>query len=182
LSVSVAHVALDQAVADQDAITLERWIGEFDVVNDEEPDPKKHFRLFTVLQGELRITCSPDAVFMLNHDGRQKIFYLELERGGTGSADLVEHKAPGYRQLAEQQLHKRHFPETTADHFRVLLLAPTPQRCDTFRRAFQEADQAELRTALWRFASITEITPETFLHADIFRTCDDQPPRSLLRL
>ena len=101
---------------------------------------------------------------------------------GTGAQQLIKRKAPGYRQLAEQQLFNKHFTETTADGFQVLLLAPTPKRRDTIRRAFREADPVEYRSDLWRFASITEITPETFLDGDVFCECDDQPPRSLVRV
>lgn len=182
LAMAEVHIMLDQAIAGQDEVTVARWINEFDVINDNELDSRKHFRLFAIVQDKPRVTCSPDAAFMLNRDGQQLVFYVELERGGTGAAQLVARKAGGYRQLAEQQLFEKHFPETTVDDFHVLLLAPTPKRRDTIRRAFREADPVEYRTDLWRFVSITEITPETFLHADIFYTCDDQPPRSLVRL
>jgi hypothetical protein len=182
LALAETHIALDQAVASQAAVTVARWINEFDVINDEEPDAKKHFRLFTVVQDKPRVTCSPDAAFMLSHDDRQMIFYVELERGGTGAKQLVRRKAPGYRRLAEQQLNKRHFPETSADGFRVILLAPTPDRRDTFRRTFREAVPIEYRTDLWRFASISELTPETFLDGDVFYECDDQPPSPLVQM
>jgi hypothetical protein len=160
---------------------LEKWIGEYDVVNDEESDSKNHYRLFTVVQKDPRIICSPDAALMLNRDGRQTVHYLELERGGTGAKQLVDRKAVGYRQLAEQEMFKKHFPETSADGFHVLLLIPKSKLRDTIRRAFREADQAEYRSDLWRFASLDEIGPETFLDGDVFYTCDDQPPSPLVR-
>lgn len=98
------------------------------------------------------------------------------------SFEKVCRMTPGYRLLAERQLHKKHFPGTEADDFRVLLLAPTPKRRDTVRRAFRESGADEQGIDLWRFASLTEVSPETFLGGDIFYACGTQPPRSIVRL
>ncbi len=42
-------------------VAVARWVNEYDLINDNELDSRKHFRLFTVVQDKPRVTCSPDA-------------------------------------------------------------------------------------------------------------------------
>ena len=101
------HIMFDAAIAAQTDVTVEAWFNEGDVINADDPDPAKHYRLHTKLSDKPRVSCSPDAAFLLNHEGRRAAFYLELERGdgngGTGSRQLVERKGPGYAEVAERQ-------------------------------------------------------------------------------
>ena len=79
----------------------------------------------------------------------------------------------------QRRLYLRHFPAVGDDAVAVLLIAPNPQRRDTIRRAFEKKDAA-YRPDLWRFAAMSELSTETFLHGDIFYSCNDQPPCPLM--
>ncbi len=177
------HIMLDVAIAGQTDVTVEAWFNEGDVVNADDPDPAKHYRLHTKLSDKPRVSCSPDAAFLLNHAGRRAAFYLELERGdgnrGTGSRQLAERKGPGYAGVAERKIYQNHFRAAGIDGFRVLLIAPTGQRRDAIRRAFQQKDAAVFRTDLWRFAAHTDITADTLLTKEIWYPCVSGPAERL---
>lgn len=178
LAVADFHILLDTAIDAQREIVLERWINEADVVN-AQSDPSEHYRLRTNFDG--KITCLPDAAFLLNYAGRRTAYYLELERGsgdsGTGSRQLAERKCPGYVELARRQVYQQHFPG--ADEFRVLLVVPHAARRDAVRRAFEKKDAAEFRTDLWRFIARSDITPDTLLHNEIYYRCGSEQPEQL---
>ena len=156
------HIMFDAAIAGQTDVTLEAWFNEGDVINADDPDPAKHYRLHTKLSDKPRVSCSPDAAFLLNRGGQRAAYYLELERGngngGTGSRQLAERKCPGYAEVAKQKIYLNHFPAAGIDGFHVLLVAPHGQRRDAIRRAFQQKDAAVFRTDLWRFAAHTDIS------------------------
>ena len=108
---------------------------------------------------------------------------MELERGegsrGTGARQLADRKPPGYAELALRRLYLKHFPAAD-DEFRVLLVLPNSQRRESVRRAFQEKNPVASRTDLWRFAALTDLTVETFLHGEVFYRCENQAPGLLL--
>jgi len=184
LAVSEAHMTLEAAIVAQDTVTLEAWYNEAEVINTHEPDPGKHFSLFTEFRSCPRLVCSPDAAFMLGYEGHRSVFYVELDRGtgdrGTGARQLAAQKSPGYAELARRQLHRKHFPAVTDAGFTVLLIARHPQRRDSLRWAFRRKHPGAHRTDLWRFASQTDLNTETFFHGDIFYHCDEQPPAPLV--
>jgi hypothetical protein len=186
LAVAEVHLALEAAIAAQTGVLLEAWYNEADVVNADEPDHFRHYRLRTQIEGQPAIICMPDAGFLLNRGGWRTAIYLELERGdgdrGTGARQLADRKCPGYAELARRQLHLKHFPTAKTDRFCVLLIAPHHQRRDAIRRAFRQKDPTTFRTDLWRFAAMAELTAETFLRARIFYPCEDLAAEPLVRL
>ena len=179
LAIADFHILFDAAIIGQTDVTLEAWHNEADVVNGSEPDTDQHFRLRTKFDN--KITCLPDAGFLLNHGGQRTAFYLELERGdgdsGTGSRQLVERKGPGYVELARQRIHLKHFPG--ADEFRVLLVVPHAARRDAVRHAFEKKDAAKYRTDLWRFLALTDITADTLLNNEICYRCGSESAERL---
>jgi hypothetical protein len=183
MAVADLHMLFDAAIAAQTGIVLEAWHNEYDVVNASEPDPTYHCRLRTKFPGEPEIICSPDAAFMMSHDGRRFAYYLELERGdghgGTGPRQLAERKCPGYAEVARLKLYLKHFPAAQIDEFRVLVIVPDILRRDAVRQAFQKKDPVAFRTDLWRFAAQTDITPDTLLHNEIYYRCGPEPPERL---
>ena len=161
LAVSATNMCLHDAIARQSAVTLERWIGEDQIVNVDEQDRKKHFKLRIDFSEPKRTRCDPDAAFLLGYKSHLVVLYLEQDRGdainGTPPRALLARKTPGYRILLERKLHRtRHFPETTLDQFRVLSLSPTPARRDQLRRAFRGKTDA----VNWRFGSMTNTTAQ----------------------
>ena len=80
------HIMFDAAIAAQTDVVLEAWHNEGDVINADDPDPAKHYRLHTKLSYKPKGSCSPDAAFLLNRGGRRAAYYLELERGTAAAA------------------------------------------------------------------------------------------------
>jgi hypothetical protein len=180
LALADFHILFDTAIDAQSEIVLERWINEADVVN-AQSDPSEHYRLRTNFDG--KITCLPDAAFLLNYAGRRTACYVELERGsgdsGTGCRQLAERKCPGYAELARQKIYLNHFLAAEIVEFRVLLIVPHALRRDAIRRAFEKKDAAEFRTDLWRFIARSDITPDTLLHSEICFRCGSETPERL---
>lgn len=171
VEVAQTHITLDQAVAKTPGIRVDEWISEWSIACPDEKEPEKKYRLYTRLGPKL--ICAPDAAFLLEKDDFKKVFYVEQDRDTTQSAARVAaQKCHGYAGLFERRLHiSRHFRDTNVEKFSVLFVTPSPNRRDALRSAFQSKPAAWL----YKFASQTELTPETFLTAAIWHSCDNGP-------
>jgi hypothetical protein len=171
VEVAQTHITLDKAVALAPGVVVNDWISEWSIANPNEKDPEKLYRLYTKLGQKL--VCAPDAAFLLERDRNRKAFYVEQDRDTTKSADRVAaQKCHGYAGLFEKRLHiGRHFPTTNVERFTVLFIAPTPRRRDALCLAFR----TKPAPWLYKFASQTELSPETFLTAAIWHRCEGEP-------
>ena len=171
VEVAQTHVLLDQAVARFPGVTVDDWMSEWTIVNPEEKEPEKRFRLFTRLGQKL--VCAPDAAFLLEKDGFRKAFYIEQDRDTTKSADRVAaQKCHGYAGLFEKRAHiGRHFPTTNVEKFAVLFVTPSANRRDALKKAFA----SKPAPWLYKFTSQTELTAETFLTSPIWHPCEGDP-------
>lgn len=162
IAVNETRLVIEQAVARQTRVTLDRWINEWETVNKTAEEPQR-FCLHTQLSTEPALSCSPDAGFLLSLRGHRKVFYLEQDLGTSSPKQIAARKTKGYAALAEQQLHRRHFPETTLDTFGVLCITTNEYRCK------QTAKQIEKRprSDLWLFINQQDLKPEAFLHEAI---------------
>jgi len=163
LAISDTHIALNAAVSLQQEVSLDGWINEWDVVNKDESDPQRRFRLYKLLHENPRLICAPDAAFLLSTRGFSKVFYLEQDRGTTGARQVASRKIKGYAEMQAHGLHRDHFPQTNVNSFTVLCVAPNARRRDALRSAFSRMIGAEL----WKFAAAPEVSPERFLHEAI---------------
>lgn len=177
LAVAQTHILLDKAVETQQRVELDAFFHEFEVINPDEPDRKQHRRLFSVLREDPRIVCAPDAAFQLSYRDYRSVFYLEQDRSTSGHRQVAAFKHKGYAELQAQQGHRRHFPSTTRDRFSVLMLCPSAKRRDALRRAFVGKDRSDL----WLFASLEDLSVDTFLSEPVFYRLDDDAPRPLVR-
>jgi hypothetical protein len=171
LAVSDVHIAIDQAIRRLADITLDGWLNEWDVANKDETEPQKRYRLYTLIQQKPKLVSAPDAAFMLTMGRHSKVFYLEIDRNTSGVHQVAASKTPGYAAMAEQQLHRRHFPATTLPTFAVIMVAPTEKRREGLRRAIADKPGSPL----WRFVVARELEPEAFLHDPIFYPCVGEP-------
>ena len=176
LAVSDTHITIDAAIADQADVEIVEWLSEWDVANKDETVPERRYRIYTLIRENPRLICAPDAAFLLAVRGAAKVFYLEQDRNTSGVKQIAASKTPGYAALAERQLHRRHFPQTTLETFGVLMVAPTAPRRDALRKALREKPGSHL----WRFVAAPDLTPETFLHGPNFYPCEGDPV-SLIR-
>ena len=171
LAVSDTHITLDAAIKAQTAVALDDWLNEWDVCNKDESAPEKRFRLYTLIRETPRLVCAPDAAFLLTVNGHSKVFYLEQDRATSGVRQIAASKTQGYAIMAQTQMQRRHYPSATVNSFSVLMVAPTERRRDALRKAIHGKPGSEL----WRFASVPDLTSESFLHSPIFYPCVGDP-------
>lgn len=176
LAVSDTHIALDKAIGGKPDVQLDGWLSEWDVANKDEQEPEKRFRLYTLIQQNPKLVCVPDAAFLLSVRGHKKIHYLEQDRNTSGVKQIAASKTAGYAAMAERQLHRRHFPETTLDAFTVLMVAPTPARRDALRAAIHGKPGAPL----WRFVAADDL-PKLPFEPVLYATEKEAPATSLVR-
>jgi hypothetical protein len=74
IAVAKTHALLRQAI-EHSPVELVSWFHEEEVVNVDERNHKKHFKLFTELMKQPRLVCIPDAAFLLESDGHRVVCY-----------------------------------------------------------------------------------------------------------
>lgn len=176
LAVADTHIALNAAIASQNRVVLDGFINEWDVVNKQETEPHKRFRLLTLLTTSPKLVCAPDAAFMLTVPVKSaqsivkfsKVHYLEEDRATSGVKQVAARKCKGYAALADRDLHASHFPETNVRSFAVLCVTPNARRREALKKAFL----GKAGAPLWRFAAGDELSPETFLHEPIWHPAE----------
>jgi hypothetical protein len=171
LAVTETHIAFDEAATGHEEVKIDGWLNEWDVVNKDETAPEKRYRVYTLLRENPRLVCAPDSAFLLSLRGHSKVFYLEQDRATSGVQQIASSKTQGYAVMAERELHRKHFPEATVDTFTVLMIAPTARRRDALRKAIENKPGA----ALWRFASIEDLKPETLFTSPVFYPSKGEP-------
>lgn len=178
LLVTEIYITIDAAITAQSRATLQASFNEHEVVNVDEADPKKHYRLFIEISHEHpRIACSPDLGILLGVENHRAAFYMEVETGKNGPRWSATRKHRGYFEHARRGLHRRHFPTATLDTPHVLSIWPTPNQRDAFLRQLRGKDGA----TLWRAASSTELTADTFLFGKIWYRTDGDEPGALVK-
>lgn len=168
LAVSTTHITVDKAINRQSEIQLDGWINEWDTIEPSDSQLDRRYQLLTMLQETPRLSCAPDAAFLLARAGHKKVYYLEEDRNTSGVERVAASKTKGYAELEKRQWHRRHFPETTLPSFTVLMVAPNARRRDHLRKAIHGKPGWEL----WRFVAVSEMTAESFLHDPILYRCD----------
>jgi len=163
IAVSSTHIMLRRACP-LAGVELGEWIGERALAKPDEKEPSKKYRLHTTL-GE-KLVCVPDAGFLLQKGDFAKVYYLEQDRDSTKNAEKVAaQKCNGYAALAEKEIHlSKHFPNATWKNFNVLCIAPTPRRRDALRKAIIGKPGG----GMWKFASLTDLKPETILSGNVW--------------
>ncbi len=169
IAVAETHIAFDRA-AEAANVSIDPWLNEWDVVNKDETQPERRFRLYTLLSETPRLICAPDAGFLLHVQGFRKVFFLEQDRATSGARQVADGKSRGYAALAERQLHRRMFPQTNIDSFTVLCITPDRKRRDILRLALNNRPGANL----WRFAAEDDLQGDLF-HTPIFYPCLGDP-------
>ncbi|QDU10902.1 replication-relaxation family protein [Gimesia aquarii] len=153
---------IEQAIASQSEVGLERWINEWETVN-KSAHEKEQFYLQTKLSENPPLSCSPDAGFVMSLRGHKKVFYLEQDLGTSSPKQIAARKTKGYAELANRKLHRKHFPETTLDTFTILFITTTAYRSQTTA----ERIRTRPRPDLWLCIDQHELTPESFLYGPI---------------
>lgn len=162
IAVNETRIVIEQAIARQSELTLDRWINEWETV-DKDAAESQRFCLHTQLSVDPPLSCSPDAGFVLSLRGHRKVYYLERDLGTSSPKQIAARKTKGYATLAAQQQHRRHFPETTLDTFGVLCVTTNAYRCEQIAKQISKRPRPDL----WLLIEEKELTADSFLSEPI---------------
>lgn len=162
IAVNETRMVIEQAIARQTEVTLDRWINEWETVDKDAAEPER-FCLHTQLSDNPPLSCSPDAGFLLSLRGHRKVYYVERDLGTSSPKQIAARKTKGYAALAAQQLHRRHFPQTTIETFGVLCVTTNEYRCKQIAQQLSKRPRPDL----WLTISAEELTADSFLSQPI---------------
>lgn len=162
IAINHTRIIIEQAMARQSDATLEGWINEWEVIN-KDAQHGDQFCLHTQFATPSPLSCSPDAAFLLSVRSHRKVFYLEQDLGTSSPSQIAARKTKGYSELAVQQVHRQHFPETTLDKFSVLFVTTNAYRCLATAKEIAKKSRPDL----WLFINQQDLTAESFLYGNI---------------
>jgi hypothetical protein len=166
------HIGLDEGLAGQEAVRVERWISEWEVCDQAARDPEDRFTLYTLLAKEpKRLVFNPDAGLLAAFDKVKLAVYVELDRASSSIRQIASSKTPAVPVVLAQKTHRKHFPNSTEETFRILHVTTSPARRDLLRAAIAPKKGSELH----RFVAWAEWEEARRLWCPIFYTCDKGP-------
>ena len=167
VGLSDLHLLIDAAVARETVFTLDTWVNEYDEVRPDATCPEERYRLYTLLTHKPRLVNASDYMFTLTAGEHTKVFFGEAEHGTTHPEKAAAEKSPGYAELSRRRAHRRFCPKAS-EKFVVLVTAPDPKWRAHLVKAFSTKQEPDL----YRFAALTELTPETFFRGNVWHRCD----------
>jgi hypothetical protein len=172
IAVAETHRLFDRAIARAgDEVQLQRWHHEEQVLNPDDADSSKRLYLRTEFPGTSKVICMPDAGFVLQSGDHAIAVYLEQDRDTFFHERVAARKSPGYQKLLALRGHRLHFPETTLDHFFVLVMAPSRKRADQLRRAFAKRNRDTEIAKCYRFGAFEELTDTNLFFEPMYTCC-----------
>jgi hypothetical protein len=137
------------------SIQLLSWITEWQTINADDAKGDQ-FCLHTQISETPPLSCSPDAAFLLEFKNHRMVFYVEADRGTSSPRQIAARKSKGFAQLSNRKLHRKHFPETTLDRFRVLFFTTNHYRA----QKTQEEMQSKPGKELWLMIDGSQVTAD----------------------
>ena len=169
IATSETHRRLRIATNSQSYVSLPVFVNEW---NKYRTDGNDKYYLHVMIQEQpKKVSCSPDAAFVLSVDGMKTAVYLESDLGTSFEAQVAARKNAGYELLAQSGLFRsRHFPNVTDPDFRILMTTTDRWRRDRLARAMKDYPGAQR----WRFAAVQDCQPENMLHEPVMIDCQMQ--------
>ena len=177
LEISKMHRVVDLAVELSNDISMPEFYNEWEPINKDALKSNQRFSLYSEIQKEPSIVCAPDAGFLIEKGDRRKVFYMEIDRGTDSIKRICSKKPRGFARLQELNLHFEHFPTATVDEFSVLFVTTTEYRRDSLLERFQDIGG----NLLWKFATYSDVTPDSFFFKPVWRSVDT-PPHTLVNV
>lgn len=162
VAINDTRMLLEAAAPRVEGLKLKSWITEWETINKEDAIPNQYC-LHTQLSENPPLSCSPDAGLLLEFRGQRCVYYLEQDRGTSSPRQIAARKAKGYAGLLNRQCHRKHFPETTLDRFRVLLITTNGYRA---KKTASEMKDKPGREA-WLMMNQQDLTADNFFTGDV---------------
>lgn len=163
-AIAEGQLRIREALAAQDRLSMPAWVNEWNKYRADAAYPNEYF-LHVQFAGEKKLSCSPDFAFVLETQGESRAYYGEACLGSSSVEQVIARKHQGYDLLWRTSMHRtRHFPEATADDFRVLVVTTTRWRRDRMAKLVADKPGAHR----WRFAAWEDFRPQTLLHEKLW--------------
>ena len=162
IAINDTRMLVESAAEATNGVTLVRWITEWETINKDATKPNQ-FCLHTQLTENPPLSCSPDAGFLVEYGGRRNVYYLEQDRGTSSPRQIAARKSKGFDQLCKLMGHKKHFPETTFDDFRVLFVTTNQYRAEKTVEEMKTKPGNEL----WLMINQSILTASNFFTGDV---------------
>jgi hypothetical protein len=157
IAINNNRMLIEQATDKLDSVNLIRWVTEWDTIN-KDASVKDQYCLHTQITEQPPLSCSPDAGFLIEHQGQRMVYYVECDLNTSGAKQIAARKSKGYFELNRIEGHRKHFPETTIPFFRVLFITTSENRA----RAVQREMKSRPGNDLWFMINSMETTIENF--------------------
>lgn len=176
VKISEIHLRVVQAIAAQRHAQLNTWINEWNHYREDGHHTGKYY-LNTLLSKDPKLSCSPDAAFVLAVGEMSRPYYVEADRATSSPEHVIAQKFQGYDGLWRSGLFKeRHFPEVTDNDFRVLVVTTHRGRRDQLAHAIK-GKPGDFR---WLFTTLEDFCPEHLLYEPVVVDCEKTPRRILV--
>ena len=162
IAINNTRMLVEASAEATEGLTLIQWHTEWETINKDDAKSNQ-FCLHTQLTEKPPLSCSPDAGFLIEFNGKRKIYYLEEDRGTSSPRQIAARKSKGYDQLCKLNGHKKHFPSTTFDDFRVLLVTTNDYRAKKTVEEMKDKPGKEL----WLMINQKNLTATNFFSGDV---------------
>lgn len=166
VSIADSHFVIQTALENNPQVRLHRWVNEWETLPSSNGHTTPAYVLNVVFSAEPpKLSCSPDAGFVLEtNDNQRMVYLLEQCRGTSGARQTITSKVKGFDKLHETRAHRQMFPEATIDSFRVLMVTTTAGRRSALIRELQNQPSKEL----WLLTTVEDLTVDKFPHGSVF--------------
>lgn len=166
IAINDSRILIENAAKVCEPLKVLKWVTEWETVN-KDAAKKDQFVLHTQLSESPPLSCSPDAAFLLEYKGRSAVYYVEVCRGTSSPGQIAARKTKGYEKLANLGLHCKHFPESTRDTFRVLLITTNEYRTKKIASELSGKPGADL----WLIMNQQMLTTDNFFTGAVALDC-----------
>ena len=170
LGIVEAHLMIDKAIDLEAAVELLDFYSEWETINKDQTKKSLQFSLHTKLQEDPPLSMAPDFGFAIELAGYKKCFYGEWDTGLDSIRRIQRKKPGGYFLGSKNNIHHKHFGECGKTSFSILFITTTEYRRDELARQIGQRDGA----GLWRFATKSDLSPESFFRLPVWKNCDGE--------
>ncbi len=176
IAIAEIHMRVFLGMEAQKHATMKSWINEWNHYRENANHDEK-FYLHTILSRDPKLSCSPDAGFILEANGVSRPYYVEADRATSSPDHVIAQKHLGYDGLWRSGLFKeRHFPGVTDNDFRVIVITTHRRRRNQLAKSMQ-GNKGDHR---WLFTTLEDFSSDWLLYEPVLIDCQNTPRRLLV--
>ncbi|EMI22177.1 hypothetical protein RMSM_00894 [Rhodopirellula maiorica SM1] len=162
IAINEKRLLIEAAVERVPELDMVQWVTEWTIVNQGDAKTDQYY-LHTQFSEKPPLSCSPDAAFVLEFRGQRKVFFVEVDLATSSPRQIAARKSKGYDRMATTKTHRKLFPATTLDSFRVLFITTNDYRAKKTMAEMNDKPGKEH----WLMMSETTLNPDNFFTGDV---------------